>query len=64
MGMLGNTQEHKESSGTVKHTMNKKGNQGVNTYAHDLLEFRELFINIEQQIIKDERISELFMRVY
>ena len=52
------------SSGTTKHTLHRKGNQGVNTYAHDMLEFRELFINIVQQIINDKRIQELFMQVY
>lgn len=52
------------TTGTTSHTMTKKGNQGVNTYAHDLLEFRELFINIEQMIINDKRIAELFMMVY
>lgn len=48
----------------LKHTLSRKGNQGVNTYAHDMLEFRELFINIEQEIINDKRISELFMGIY
>lgn len=51
-----------ESSGTTKHTLSRKGNQGVNTYAHDVLEFRELFKNIEMQIINDLR--DLFMLVY
>ena len=53
-----------ETSDTVKHTLTKIGNQGVNTYAHDLLELRELFINIEQEIINDPRISELFFMLY
>lgn len=48
----------------LSHTLTRKGNQGVNTYAHDMLEFRELFINIEQEIINDKRISELFMGIY
>lgn len=52
------------NSGTTKHTLHRKGNQGVNTYAHDMLEFRDLFINIVQQIINDKRIQELFMQVY
>lgn len=52
------------SEGTTSHTLTKKGNQGVNTYAHDLKELRELFLNIEQQIINDIRIRELFMMVY
>lgn len=53
-----------ESLGTTKHTSTRKGNQGVNTYAHDMLEFRELFTNIEQEIIHDSRLRELFMLVY
>jgi len=53
-----------ESKGTLKHTFTKVGNQGVNTYAHDLKELRETFLNIEQMIINDRRISELFMNVY
>lgn len=53
-----------ESETTRKHTLNRKGNQGVNTYAHDMLEFRELFLNIVQRIINDNRIAELFMTVY
>lgn len=53
-----------ETTGTLKHTFTKVGNQGVNTYAHDLKELRETFLNIEQQIIEDERLSELFMRVF
>lgn len=53
-----------ESLGTTRHTLSKKGNQGVNTYAHDLLEFRELALNIEQEIINDPRVQELFMLIY
>lgn len=49
---------------TTSHVLTRKGNQGVNTYAHDMLEFRELFENIEQQIIHDPRIKEQFMLVY
>ena len=52
------------TTGNVKHTFTKKGNQGVNTYAHDMKELRETFLNVTNQIINDERISELFMRVY
>lgn len=57
-------ESHDETDGTTRHTMTKKGNQGVNTYAHDMNELREIFINIEQMIINDERIQELFMIVY
>ena len=54
----------KERKDITTHTLTRKGNQGVNTYAHDMLEFRELFRNIEQEIINNERIRELFMLVY
>ena len=54
------------SSETVvtSHTFHKEGNQGVNTYAHDIIEFRNTILNIEQMIINDDRIKELFMLVY
>ena len=53
-----------ESRGTTKHTFTKKGNQGVNTYAHDMNEFRTSIIDVVDQIINDPRINELFMLVY
>ena len=48
----------------IKHTFSKKGNQGVNTYAHDMREYRTSSIDVTHMIINDERISELFLRVY
>ena len=53
-----------EQSGTTKHTLHREGNQGVNTYAHDMLEFRQLFINIEQQIINDPELVKCFMMIW
>lgn len=53
-----------ESTGTTRHTFTKKGNQGVNTYAHDMNEFRTSIIDVVDQIINDERVNELFMMVY
>ena len=53
-----------DTTGTTKHTFTKKGNQGVNTYAHDMLEFRTQIIDVVNQIIEDPRIQELFMLVY
>lgn len=53
-----------ESTGTTEHKYTKKGNQGVNTYAHDMLEFRTQIIDVVDQIIHDDRIAELFMLVY
>ena len=60
----GSTSSSSESSGTTKHTYTKKGNQGVNTYAHDMNEFRTSIIDVVDQIITDLRIAELFMMVY
>lgn len=57
-------QSSNETRGTTKHTFKKVGNQGVNTYAHDMKELREVFINIEKQIIEDKRIRELFYLVW
>lgn len=50
------------SSGTVKHTFKKKGNQGVNTYAHDMEELRKTFRNIDMEVIKE--LNCLFLGVY
>lgn len=48
--------------GTVKHTLTRKGNQGVNTYAHDMKELRETFLNIDMMIINE--LKDLFIQVY
>lgn len=50
------------SSETVTHTFTKKGNQGVNTYAHDMKELRATFLNIDMDIIND--LNVLFLGVY
>lgn len=52
------------SAGTTTHTLTRKGNQGVNTYAHDMLEFRQLILNIEMQIINDPELANCFMLVW
>lgn len=49
-------------TGTIRHTMTKKGNQGVNTYAHDMKELRETFLNIDLMIINE--LKDLFLMVY
>ena len=49
---------------TTRHTFTKKGNQGVNTYAHDMNEFRTSIIDAVYQIINDKRVAELFLTVY
>lgn len=58
------TSESTESNSETEHTLHKKGNQGVNTYAHDMNEFRTSIIDVVNQIINDNRIAELFMMVY
>lgn len=58
------SESESESSGTTKHTLTKKGNQGVNTYAHDMKELRDTFLNIDKMIITDKAISDLFMQVW
>lgn len=50
------------SSGTVKHTFTKKGNQGVNTYAHDMIEFRQSIIDVDMMVIED--LNCCFLGVY
>lgn len=51
-----------ENSGTVSHTLTRKGNQGVNTYAHDMIELRQSFINVDMMIIGALR--DLFLLIY
>lgn len=60
------TTSDETTEGTVitDHTYTKKGNQGVNTYAHDMLEFRTQIIDVVDQIVNDPRINELFMLVW
>ena len=47
---------------TVTHTLTRKGNQGVNTYAHDMIEFRQSIIDVDMMIIND--LNDLFLMVY
>lgn len=58
------TEGKTQSSGTTTHTYTKKGNQGVNTYAHDMNEFRTSIIDVVERIITDKRIADLFMLVW
>lgn len=51
-----------QNNGTVKHTLTRKGNQGVNTYAHDMIEFRNSFIDVDMMIIGALR--DLFLMIY
>lgn len=51
-----------DTEGKTTHTLTRKGNQGVNTYAHDMKELRETFLNIDMQIIRE--LNDLFLGVY
>lgn len=53
-----------ETTGTTRHTFTKKGNQGVNTYAHDMNEFRTSIIDVVDRIVHDNRIANLFLLVW
>lgn len=50
------------STGTITHTLTRKGNQGVNTYAHDMNELRQSFINVDMMVIGALR--DLFLLIY
>lgn len=50
------------NTGTIKHTLTRKGNQGVNTYAHDMNELRQSFINVDMMVIGALR--DLFLLIY
>lgn len=56
-----NTAEGEEEENIVETT---KGNFGVVSAQDLVLKYRETIINIEQQIIHDPRIEELFMLIY
>lgn len=58
------SENNSETSETTEHTFTKKGNQGVNTYAHDMIEFRTSIIDVTMKIITDQKVRELFMMVY
>lgn len=49
---------------TSKSTETIKGNFGVVSAQHLILKYRETIVNIEQMIINDPRLQELFMLVY
>lgn len=59
-----NNESEGSSEGKTSHTLRRYGNQGVNTYAHDMLEFRELFTNIERDIINDRELATCFMLIW
>lgn len=58
------TNGNTSSSGVTDSTETTKGNFGVVSAQDLIVKYRETIINIEQQIINDPRIVELFMLVY
>lgn len=50
------------SNNTVKHTLTKKGAMGVTTFGHDMIEYRQSFLNIDKMVIDD--LNNLFLMVY
>lgn len=50
------------SSETTTYTHTRKGNHGANTYAHDMIEYRQMLINIDMMIINE--LKDLFLQVY
>lgn len=57
-----NASSSSTNTGTITHTLTRKGNQGVNTYAHDMIELRESFINVDMMVIGALR--DLFLLIY
>ena len=51
-----------QKNGTVKHTLTKKGAMGVTTFGHDMIEYRQSFLNIDLMIINE--LNDLFLGVY
>lgn len=50
------------STGKTKRTIHREGNHGVNTYAHDMLEYRQILLNIDMLVINE--LNDLFLMVY
>lgn len=53
-----------ENAGTVEHTFHKKGNQGVNTYAHDMTELRGTIEDYKIQIVENQKLRDCHMYVF
>ena len=58
------TNGNTSSAGTTSSTETTKGNFGVVSAQDLIIKYRETIVNIEQQIINDPRIKELFMLIY
>ena len=59
-----NTSGNSSSNGSSSSIETTKGNFGVTSAQDLIMKYRETLINIEQQIINDPRIKELFMLIF
>lgn len=50
------------STHNQSYTLKRKGSQGVTTYAHDMIEYRTSFLNIDMMII--DELNDLFIKIY
>lgn len=50
------------SESEITRTTTRKGNHGVNTYAHDMKEYRDILVNIYARMFND--LNHLFLGVY
>lgn len=62
--LSGNSVQDTTSNDLETHSETVKGNYGQVSFQSLIEHYRELIINIEQEIIQDKRIRELFMLVY
>ena len=60
----GTTSGSSESETIVEHEHTRRGAQGVTTFGHDMIEFRDSIIDVMNEIVTDQRLNELFMIVY
>ena len=58
----GTSESNTEDSGSMEHTLTRKGNIGVQPLGGEVLNIRSAFINIDMQIIDELR--DLFLQVY
>lgn len=57
-----NTESTGKDKTVTRHTFTKFGAQGVTTFGHDMIEFRQSFLNVDLAIIKE--LNDLFLQVY
>lgn len=57
-------ESHSNSTGNMNRKLHRKGNHGVNTFAHDIMEYRRQIIDTVDEIVTDYRVRELFMTIF